>query len=297
MADAHFAHVNLGGATLDGANLSNAKFIDTDLRGASLVGANLAGARFGREVDLRGAKLAGADLRGVDLSKVTIELEDLAGARLGGTILPPGLGVQTTVTSARSFSATATTGGISTTCTDATECIAVAAPNGASTLTVTTSWAGFAFCPDGPVRLATSDGGVTYTGTCGYTASQAYTIRLRENRRITVRVQDLVGDPATIDRVAFEWRAPPTYELVEATHECTGITACIGEYADGSTVKVLITGSGPYHVPDIASCSGGTPVGDTTMVSAPPWELTCLVDGDGHPLQLTADRELVVTLS
>lgn len=297
LAGARIQGADLRGASLAGANMKGAEITGTDLRGAVLKGADLSFVRFSADTDLWGVDMNGVDLRGADLSKAKIHPATLHGAKLEGAILPGSLVVRTAITSPRAFSAKLTKGGLTTTCTDVTACEGVGAPNAASTLVVTTSWAGFAFCPDGPVRLTSTDGGATYTGTCTYTASQSMTIRLRENRRITVRVRDLVGDPATIDRVAFEWRAPPTYDLVEATHECTGITACIGEYADGTTVRVLITGSGPYHVPGTASCQGGSPVGDDTMVSAPPWELTCLVDGDGHPLQLTADRELVVTLS
>lgn len=293
----HIAGTKLNDARLDGANLSLTTFEDVDLRGASLRGADLTGARFLRTVDLRGADLAGADLRGVDLSGVQVRPEDLAGARLAGAILPERLVVRTEITSGRPFSATLSTGPITATCTDAISCEGVGAPDTAATVSVTTSWAGFAFCPDGPVRLTSADGGATYTGTCTFSAVQSLTIRLREARGITVRVRDLGGLPATIDRVAFEWREAPGYGLVEPAHACTGVGACIGEYAEGSAVRVLITGSGPYLLPDSASCTGGTPVGGSTMVSAPPWELTCLVDGDGHPLRLDADRELAVTLS
>ncbi len=290
-------HADLRDANLDGADLGNTTIQSSDLRGASLVGANLSGAHLGGAVDLRGANLTGADLRGTNLSNVTFGPGDLTGANLEGATLPPSRAARTTVSSGRSFTAKVASEGVDVSCTGTTECSGWFALNAETTLTVTTSWAGIALCPDGPVRLTTSDGGTTYAGTCTYTGAPGVTIRIRETRRITVTVKDLIGDPATIDRISLQWREPTSYDLVEAEHVCTGVTTCVGDYAEGSRVKVVITGSGPYHTPITNSCRGGAATGESTMVSAPPWELTCLVDDDGHPLQLTADRELVLTLS
>lgn len=293
LTGSYLAEINLQGASLAGADLSKVRLESgVNLQGVSLVGVKLDGA-----VISEGVNLNGADLRGVDLSSATIDPRALSGAKLDGATLPPAIAARTTITSTRAFTAKVIKGDLNTTCTDVTECTAFGAPAAASTLAVTTTWAGFAFCPDGPVRLTTADGGATYTGTCSYSAVAGVTIRIRETRRITVSVKDLIGDPATIDRIAFQWREPTSYDLVEAEHACTGVSACIGDYADGSRVKVVITGSGPYHTPIANSCQGGTPVGESTMVSGPPWQLTCLVGDDGNPLQLSTDRELVLTLS
>ena len=63
--------VDLGGASLHGANLCNA-----DLRGANLCSADLGGA------NLYGANLHGADLRGADLCNANLRGANLCGASL-----------------------------------------------------------------------------------------------------------------------------------------------------------------------------------------------------------------------
>lgn len=67
LRDVDFRDCPLGGATFDGANLSNGKLAGTDLRGASFRDADLEGADFAgadlRNCDFRGASLFGATFR------------------------------------------------------------------------------------------------------------------------------------------------------------------------------------------------------------------------------------------
>lgn len=75
------AHVDLGGARLEGADLSRARLKRADLSGAHLQGAKL------WKAHLQGADLTGAALEGADLSEARLEGADLFGARLKGADL------------------------------------------------------------------------------------------------------------------------------------------------------------------------------------------------------------------
>ncbi len=78
--------VDLRGADLRGANLSDADLRGADLRGANLSDADLRGADL-RGADLRGANLSDADLRGADLRGANLSDADLRGADLRGADL------------------------------------------------------------------------------------------------------------------------------------------------------------------------------------------------------------------
>jgi uncharacterized protein YjbI with pentapeptide repeats len=73
--------VDLGGANLRDADLSNANLGGADLRDADLSGANLSGANLG------GANLRDADLRYANSSHADLSNADLDGANLGGADL------------------------------------------------------------------------------------------------------------------------------------------------------------------------------------------------------------------
>ena len=77
---------DLGGAILDGVNLSEVGLFDSNLSGASLQNARLSGAYLGG-ADLSGASLGGADLRGASLSGANLQDADLTGADLTGANL------------------------------------------------------------------------------------------------------------------------------------------------------------------------------------------------------------------
>jgi uncharacterized protein YjbI with pentapeptide repeats len=298
--NAKFIGVEFINAKLEGADFTNASLDWVDFRGASLVGADFTGATFEGGVDFTGANLHGADLTGADLSESTLTAADLAGAHIDGARLPSYVQnsiPQTKAVAAKSFTATMTRGTTTVTCTNVTECLAAATFGSSWTLKVTTDWAGFAMCPDGPVRLGSTDGGATYTGSCTYTAFQGLTITIRAARTLTIKVEDGIGAPDVMPRIGVQWREPPSYGLVEYEHVCLGASVCIAQYPEGSSIMLVTTGNAPYHVPASASCQGGTTVGDLVMMASPPWELNCLVDGAGHPLPLTTDRLVVLTRS
>jgi uncharacterized protein YjbI with pentapeptide repeats len=73
--------LNIQGAHLEGANLSEQDLRGMDLRGVHLEGANLTGAH------LEGANLTGAFLDGADLTEAHIDNTNFTGASLKGSIL------------------------------------------------------------------------------------------------------------------------------------------------------------------------------------------------------------------
>jgi len=90
----NLSQANLKGAFLAGANLQDAKLREANLKGADLAGGNLKDADL-REANLKGADLWGANLKGADLTQANlrgsnlgqVNLQDacLVGANLEGT--------------------------------------------------------------------------------------------------------------------------------------------------------------------------------------------------------------------
>jgi uncharacterized protein YjbI with pentapeptide repeats len=76
LSDQHFIDMDLKGANLEYANLTNGRFQRTNLTGANLTSANLTGA------NLRQANLTGADLSNANLTDAYLFLADLSTARL-----------------------------------------------------------------------------------------------------------------------------------------------------------------------------------------------------------------------
>ncbi|MEZ5100685.1 MAG: pentapeptide repeat-containing protein [Thermoleophilia bacterium] len=287
------------GANLDGVILDDAVITDVDLSGASLVGVDLRGALL-TNVDLRGANLSGANLSGVDLRTVKLDSATLAGANLEGAILPEGLVTslpELAITAGKAFSATVARTDATVECVDVTTCSAPVVYGQPTTLSVRTTWAGFAMCPDGPVRLVQAAGDSSYSGTCTFAPYQGLSVALREARWVSVLVYDLSSQPAPFPRISIEWREPPTYVLVEPAQVCENATRCDGFYPAGASVKVVTRGDQPYYAGDDAGCTGGTAGAGFVMADSDPFELTCNVDGSGTPQALTADRYLVLTIS
>jgi len=83
---ANLSNADLFGANLRGANLSNADLFGANLRGANLFGANLRNADL-RDADLRCANLSNADLRGANLSNADLFGANLRGANLSNADL------------------------------------------------------------------------------------------------------------------------------------------------------------------------------------------------------------------
>lgn len=290
--------VDAQGANLEGATLTGVKLSAVDLRGASLVGVDLRGVSF-HDVDLRGANLNGANLAGVDLTNAFVDAAALAGANTEGAILPPGFlaaSLRLTVSAGQQFSATVTGARPTTECALDTSCSAEIEFGAAATLVVRTSWAGFAICPDGPVRLTRPDGSSTYTATCTFTPSQSTTIALRPAHWVVVRA-GLGAGAMSIPRVSIEWRAPPTYDLVEPAHACESASECVAYYPEGASVQVVTTGTEPYSTVDDGTCTGGSSVLGLMFADTAPFRLTCLVDAGGVPRPLEGDREIVLTVS
>jgi hypothetical protein len=86
LSDAQFRHSNLARAHLPGAQLQNADLKDVDLREANLQRARLTGANlreaYLQDADLRGADLRDANLQAAHLAGANLQAADLAGANL-----------------------------------------------------------------------------------------------------------------------------------------------------------------------------------------------------------------------
>ena len=78
LSNTQFQHTNLARAQLEGAQLENADLEDVDLREANLQHARLT------DANLRMAHLQGADLRGADLCRADLRGANLRGAQLTG---------------------------------------------------------------------------------------------------------------------------------------------------------------------------------------------------------------------
>jgi Pentapeptide repeats (8 copies) len=95
LTNALLRHANLARAQMVGVRLERADLQDTDLRQANLQRARLSGANLRRSylqgADLRGADLSRADLHGADLSGAQLEGTDFTGARFDdSTVWPDG---------------------------------------------------------------------------------------------------------------------------------------------------------------------------------------------------------------
>src|SRR5215216_6692159 len=86
LSEAHLQGADFLKADLRGANLKKAKLSDADLSGAHLSAVNLHGADL-RGADLSDRSLSDADLRGADLSEANLRDADLRGAALHGADL------------------------------------------------------------------------------------------------------------------------------------------------------------------------------------------------------------------
>jgi hypothetical protein len=93
LSNALLRHTNLARAQMPGAQLERADLEDADLRQANLQRARLTGANlhqaYLQDADLRGADLSTADLHGANLHGAQLEGTDFAGARFDDTTVWP----------------------------------------------------------------------------------------------------------------------------------------------------------------------------------------------------------------
>jgi Pentapeptide repeats (8 copies) len=93
LSNALLRHTNLARAQMPGAQLERADLEDTDLRQANLQRARLTGANlhhaYLQDADLRGADLSRADLHGANFQGAQLEGADLTGARFDDTTVWP----------------------------------------------------------------------------------------------------------------------------------------------------------------------------------------------------------------